>query len=159
MPLYKTTLCAVMTILSAAPALAHDASPTPTRTEGAPAQSETAGVLDAFHEAVRTGNLWGATALLADDALIFEGGGAERSRAEYVGHHLPADAAFAAAVTRTVLRRSEGQSGELAWIATESRTVGEFKGRPIDSLGTETTVLRRVGGHWRIAHLHWSSAR
>ncbi len=158
MPLPKTRFCLLLSLLSAAAAMAHD--PKPTTDEIAPApQGEAAGVLDAFHDAVRTGDLSAAAALLAEDALIFEGGGAERSRAEYVGHHLPADAAFAGAVTRTVLRRSEGQSGALAWVATESRTVGEFKGRPIDSLGTETAVLKSAGGQWRIVHLHWSSVR
>lgn len=158
MPLPKTSLCLFLSLLSAAPAMAHDPKPTTAQTTPAP-QSEAAGVLDAFHNAVRSGDLSAATALWAEDALIFEGGGAERSRAEYVGHHLPADAAFASAVTRTVLRRSEGQNGDFAWIATESRTVGEFKGRAIDSLGTETAVLKRAGGQWRIVHLHWSSAR
>ncbi len=158
MPLPKTSLCLFLSLLSAAPGMAHE--PKPTTDEIAPAlQSETAGVLDAFHDAVRTGDLSAAAALLAEDALIFEGGGAEWSRAEYVGHHLSADAVFAGAVTRTVLRCSEGQSGDLAWIATESRNVGNFKGRPIDSLGTETAVLKRVGVQWRIVHLHWSSAR
>lgn len=158
MPLPKTRFCLLLSLFSAAPATAHD--PKPTTEEIAPEpQSEAAGVLDAFHDAVRTGDLLAAAARLDEDALIFESGGAERSRAEYVDHHLPADAAFAAAVTRAVLRRSEGQSGHLAWIATESRTVGEFKGRPIDSVGTETAVLKRDEGQWRIVHLHWSSAR
>ncbi len=159
MLLPKTSLCLTLSLLIGVPAVAHDPGPAGAGENAVLAQSEAAGVLDAFHEAVRAGDLSTAAALLADDALIFEGGAAERSRAEYVTHHLSADAAFAGSVTRTVLRRSEERSGGLAWIATESRTVGEFKGRSIDSLGTETAVLDRAEGQWRIVHLHWSSAR
>lgn len=55
---------------------------------------EAAAVVDAFHAALRRGDTRAAAALLSDDALIFETGGAERSKAEYAAHHLPADAEF-----------------------------------------------------------------
>ena len=59
----------------------------------APARSAAATV-DAFHAALHHGDTRAAAALLADDALIFEEGGVERSKAEYVSHHLPADVAL-----------------------------------------------------------------
>ena len=158
MPLLRPGLGLLLSILIAAPATAHDPKPSGA-VDPSSTQSEAAGVLDRFHEAVRTGRLADAAAQLSEDALIFEGGGAERGKAEYVEHHLPADAIFAKTVTRTVLRRAEGRDGALTWIATESRTVGEAKGRAIDVLSTETAILRRIDGHWRIVHLHWSSAR
>jgi ketosteroid isomerase-like protein len=123
-----------------------------------PAVRDATAVVDAFHRALHDGNQDAAAALVADDALIYESGRAERSKAEYASHHLPADTAFAAATTRAVSRRSGHAVGDLAWVATESATTGTFKDRPIDSRSTETMILRRENGAWRIAHIHWSSA-
>src|SRR5687767_1734260 len=63
----------------------------------APARGAAATV-DAFHAALGRGDTRSAVALLADDALIFEGGGVERTKQEYASHHLAADAAFSQAV-------------------------------------------------------------
>jgi ketosteroid isomerase-like protein len=114
-------------------------------------------VVDAFHSALRRGDTRSAAALLAGDALIFESGGAERTKAEYAGHHLPADAAFSQAVPSTVTRRAGNAIGALAWIATEGRLAGTYKGKAIDQITTETMVLRKIGQKWKITHIHWSS--
>lgn len=148
--------------LFAAPVSAHD--PTSKALEAAaltvdPATREAAATVDAFHAALSKGDEAAASALLHTEALIFESGGAERSKAEYASHHLSADTAFAAATTRTVTRRSGRAAGGLAWIATESTTTGTFRDRPVNSVSTETMVLRRTGGNWQIVHIHWSSAK
>jgi ketosteroid isomerase-like protein len=54
-------------------------------------------------------------------------------------------------------RRAGGTAGELAWVASEGRTRGRFKERDVDRITTETMVLRRQAGGWRIIHVHWSS--
>ena len=117
-----------------------------------------AAMVDAFHDALRRGDTSAAAALLADDALIFEEGGVERSKAEYVGHHLPADAAFSQVVSSTVTRRTGGSDGALAWIASEGRMTGTYKGKAVDRETTETMLLRRIGQTWKVLHIHWSSA-
>ncbi len=157
----KWVVWGLLVALVAVPASAHDA---PRAAQAAtatvePAAQAAATSVDAFHAALVRGDQSAAVALLADDALIFESGGAERSKAEYASHHLAADAAFAAATTRTVSRRSGHAAGDLAWIATESTTTGTFRDRPVNSVSTETMVLRRTGDTWRIVHIHWSSAK
>lgn len=114
-------------------------------------------VVDAFHAALSTGDTANAAALLADDALIFEEGHAERSKAEYAAHHLPADAAFSRAVPSKVTRRTGGSDGKLAWVASEGRTSGTYEGKALDRVTTETMLLRRDEGGWTIVHIHWSS--
>ena len=114
--------------------------------------------VDAFHAALRRGDKEAAAALLADDALIFEEGGVERTKAEYAARHLSADAAFSKLVPSTITRRSGGFEGSLAWVASEGRMTGTYKGQAIDRVTTETMVLRRAGGDWKIVHIHWSSA-
>lgn len=124
----------------------------------APSARPAAAAVDAFHAALRRGDTKAAQSYLAENALIYEAGGVERSRQEYVSHHLGADAAFAQAVPGTVTRRAGEAVGAVAWIATEGRTTGTYKDKAIDRITTETMVLRRVGGVWKIAHIHWSSA-
>ena len=56
-------------------------------------------------------------------------------------------------------------SGELALVltpsddldVTEGRTAGQFNGRAVNLVTTETMVLKRGPEGWRIQHIHWSS--
>ena len=124
---------------------------------GPQANVAAAQLVDDFHAALARGDTSAAANLLSDAVIIFEGGSAERSRTEYATAHLPADAAFEQAVGSQLVRRSGETSGEMAWVASEGRTKGQFKGGDVDCVTTETMVLRRIDGRWRIVHVHWSS--
>ena len=146
-------------LVLAAPLSAHENSPKSVQSAALSASARgAAATVDAFHAALRRGHTKAAAALLADDALIFESGGAERTKAEYAAHHLPADAVFAQSVSSAVTRRAGSGDGDVAWVASEGRTTGTYKGKPLDLLTTETMVLRRIGPAWKITHIHWSSA-
>src|SRR5205085_5443406 len=110
-----------------------------------------------FHAALHRGDTAGASLLLSEDALIFEEGHVEHGKAEYAKHHLPADAAFSQAVTSKIVRRTGGSEGSAAWVATEGRYSGTFNGKAVNSMTTETMLLRRSGSAWKIVHIHWSS--
>jgi ketosteroid isomerase-like protein len=118
-----------------------------------------AAAVDAFHAALRRGDAGAALALVADDALVFEDGRVERTKAEYALHHAGADAAFSKAVSTKRLSRTGHATADVALIATESRTRGRFKGQDVDRIMVETMVLRRDPVGWRIVHIHWSSAQ
>jgi ketosteroid isomerase-like protein len=140
------------------PVPAHELVIKKAATELTTSAKSAAATVDAFHSALRRGHTGSAAALMADDALIFEAGGVERTKAEYAARHLAADAAFSRSVSSSVTSRTGGSAGKLAWIASEGRTTGEYKGKPVDQLTTETVLLRRTRGGWRIVHIHWSSA-
>lgn len=157
----RFALATAVTVLIASASSAHpdDHQRVPvSSTVVVPPARPAAAVVDAFHAALRRGDTTAALSLLANDALIFESGGVERSKAEYSTHHLAADANFSRAVPSRVTRRSGAAAGNTAWIATEARTTGSYKGKQHDLLNTETMVLRRTRGGWKIAHIHWSSA-
>ena len=140
--------CVFVMIVAALPLTASaNQDPTPTS------------IVDAFHAALDSGDREGALEFLAPEVIIFESGGAEMSRDEYASHHLEADMRFSAALRREVVDRQSGISGDSAWVLSKTRTTGTYREREIDSRGTETMVLRRADGAWRIAHVHWSSAR
>ena len=125
----------------------------------APAVAAAAGTVDAFHAALRRGDTAAALALLAEEALIFEEGRAERSKAEYAAHHLGADSEFSKAVPGEALRRRGEAAGDMAWIATEGRSKGRYRDTDVNRVTDETMVLRRDGAAWKIVHIHWSSAQ
>jgi ketosteroid isomerase-like protein len=116
-------------------------------------------VLAAFHAALAAGDQTKASELLAPDVTIYESGFVERSRAEYAGHHLPADIAFAKTSTRKLLQHTERIDGNLAVIWQETETQAKLKGEMQRILGTETSILQKVGDSWGIVHVHWSSRK
>lgn len=77
--------------------------------------------------------------------------------------HLASDIAYAKAVPGATTAIRVVVLGDVAWITATSVTIGEFNGRPVNSLGAELMVLRRVvgadGGRWVIDAVHWSSRR
>ena len=156
----RVAISTVLSLLVAASAAAHPSPPQHASTQTgmvANAARPAASVVDAFHAALGRSDTKTALALLQDDVLIFESGGVERNKAEYASHHLAADAAFSQAVPATLIRRTGHVVGNTAWIASEGRTTGTYKGKAVDQLTTETMVLRRNGAGWKIAHIHWSS--
>jgi ketosteroid isomerase-like protein len=158
----RSTIVGVAGLMAALaiPASAHESAASTAQHATLPAAaSGPAAVVDRFHAALDRGDTGTAAALLADDALIFESGGAERSKAEYAAQHLPADAEFSKVVPSTVTRRAGFSDGTLAWIASEGRMRGTYKGKAVDQATTETMILRRTGSGWKIVHIHWSSAK
>ena len=146
-------------LMMAAPVSAHEPAPKAAQANTLSTTARgAAAAVDAFHAALNRGDTRTAAALIADDALIFESGGAERTKAEYAEHHLPADAEFSRGVNSVITRRTERSDRGLAWVASEGRATGTYKGRPIDLLTTETMILRRSNAGWKIIHIHWSSA-
>jgi ketosteroid isomerase-like protein/mono/diheme cytochrome c family protein len=114
-------------------------------------------VVEAFGAALAKGDLSTAESLLDPDVLILESGGAEQSRAEYLAHHAGADAEFLRGAEVHPGRRRARVEGDLAWVGSESEIHAQADGKPLALLSTETMVLRRHEGAWRIVHIHWSS--
>jgi ketosteroid isomerase-like protein len=112
--------------------------------------------VDSFQKRLAQGDTSGATQLLDPSVLIFEGGGAERSRAEYASHHLKSDAEFLKDAEVRQLSRTGNGAGDFAWVATESE-LKSTGAKPVDLVATETMVLRRGPEGWRVTHIHWSS--
>lgn len=115
-----------------------------------------AAVVDAFEAAIAKGDE-AAAALLAPGVLIYESGGQESSREEYVSHHMKSDMAFLAGSKREMLSRSEGGDDQHAWVATRSRIVARHQGKDVDLFSTGSVMLKRTPEGWRIVHIHWSS--
>lgn len=153
----KIAAMALACLVLSATAFAHgNAVPQPPVGETA-VVADAARVVDAFHDALAKGDRGAAQALLDENVQIYEQGWVERSRAEYAAHHLDSDIAFSTATTLSRAARSGAVLGDLAYVSSEGKIAGTFKGKAIDSITLETMVLRREGSGWRIVHIHWSS--
>ncbi|MBA3656828.1 MAG: nuclear transport factor 2 family protein [Gemmatimonadaceae bacterium] len=114
--------------------------------------------IDRFHAALGAADSGAIRSLLADDVIVLESGSLE-TRAEYLSHHLGGDIEFARAVPSLRKLVRVNRSGSTAWVTSTSITTGNFKGRAINSNGTELMVLTKLNGKWKIRAIHWSSAR
>jgi ketosteroid isomerase-like protein len=115
-----------------------------------------AAVVERFHAALEAGDSTSVLALLAPDAVVVESGSIE-TREEYRAHHLPADIAFANAVTSVRTPPRVKVRGDVSWSTSTSTVRGEFRGRAVNSSGAELMVLTREGDGWKISAIHWSS--
>lgn len=128
----------------------------PQHTHDAPAGSPVRAV-HSLHEAMSAGDAKRVQDALDPKVLIMEGGNVERSRAEYAGHHLPADLKFMQAIEYKLERQTGDTVGDLAWVASEARLSGTREGKPVDLVSTETLVLKKAAAGWKVVHIHWSS--
>jgi ketosteroid isomerase-like protein len=120
-------------------------------------QSEAAKTVNSFHQALRTGDKKTARALLADNVIIFEGGGVERSAEEYASHHMLSDMKYLAAIESKQIEHQVFVQGDMAFSISRSKTQGTYKDKKIDYIGMESITLKNTDSGWRITHIHWSN--
>ena len=131
----------------------------PTRAVQNPDEAAVRSVLSQYKAAIERLDATGTERLFATGSVIFETGGVEGSYANYLAHHLgPELAAFksfgfsdykvdvrfegpVALATETYNYRIETKTGEIA-----------------ERRGVATSVLKKIGGKWKILSMH-NSAR
>lgn len=155
--LHKAITLALLLSLATSFASAHGVGHAPAAKVSPPQAAVSVDIDIQFRAALKAGDATGAAAFLSDQVKIYEGGYVESSKSEYQSHHLEADISFAKATDYAVIKREINIWGDTAVSTTEGKTTGEYRGRAINSLGTETMVMRRDHGQWRIIHIHWSS--
>jgi limonene-1,2-epoxide hydrolase len=122
-----------------------------------PAAAGALAVVEAFTAALGGAELDKVAAELDPNVLILENGGAERSRAEYLGSHARHDAEFLKGAQVTLKRRRADVAGNLAWVASESE-IRAMRGDEMMTISSvESMVLRNTTQGWKIVHIHWSS--
>ena len=152
-----TILAVIVGLVSACESRgAHEAGAAVKRTSVESDSAAVATAVTRYHDALISGDSAAALALLADDAVILESGGAE-TRAEYRSHHLPADIAAARAMPTARGPLRVRVHGDVAWVTSTSTTQGEYRGRAVNSAGAELMVLSREHDGWKIRAIHWSS--
>ncbi|MEO3677471.1 nuclear transport factor 2 family protein [Rheinheimera sp. FR7-31] len=145
-----------LALLSPVSALAHGNEKPATPALFVGESTAAAQTVTAFHQALRAGDAKAVRAMLADDVLIVEGNGVERSADEYASHHMLADMKFMAAVQAQALEHQTKVLGNVAYSVSRTQLTGDYKGKPVDVVSKETLVLVDNGDGWKIVHVHWS---
>jgi ketosteroid isomerase-like protein len=120
-------------------------------------QSAPGQVVRQFHQALKAGDKITARKLLADEVLIFEGGGVERSADEYARHHMLSDMKYLAAMDSELLEHNVKVMANSAVSMSRSKTTGTYKDKALNYEGMETIVLEKQLGEWKIVRIHWSN--
>jgi ketosteroid isomerase-like protein len=113
-------------------------------------------VLEAFYEAMETGDTAAAMSHIAADAVFVESGRLE-TREEYEKNHLPADIEFERQVDGTRSPWQVRSQGDTAWVIATTNFDGTFDGRPVNFVSAQLAVLSRADDRWQIRSIHWSS--
>jgi ketosteroid isomerase-like protein len=119
--------------------------------------SDAATLVLKFHKALETGNGDLAASLLADDVLIFEGKGVERSAQEYASHHMLSDMKYLSQMQIEIIEHHVKENGTHAISLSRSLVKGQYKGKEVNHIGNETIGLEKLNDDWKITHIHWSN--
>ena len=112
-------------------------------------------VVAEFSQALQASQVARVSELLDPNVLIVEGGGIERSLQQYAAHHMKADMKYLSGKKVSVLERQAWEVGDAAYVVTRSTLQGSAEADAV--VMSETMVLRRIDGLWKIAHIHWSN--
>ncbi|URW75848.1 nuclear transport factor 2 family protein [Sphingomonas donggukensis] len=102
----------------------------------------------------------GTERLFTQDSQIFETGGAEGTYTNYLAHHLGPELKAFRSFVFSDYKIDVRFVGAVA-LATETYRyrIVPNTGEAADRLGVATSVLRKVGGDWRIVSMHNSARR
>jgi uncharacterized membrane protein/ketosteroid isomerase-like protein len=134
-----------------------DAGPTP-QIDDSVLNHPAVKVAESMSSAIGSGNTDELKRLLDQNVVIFESGNVESSLAEYQSHHMKSDIAFMATMNVELLSREVIDAGDSATVISRSRIRGQFKGKEIDLVNTETLVIQKRNREWKVVHVHWSSS-
>jgi ketosteroid isomerase-like protein len=155
---YLNVLLLLINVFQVNTLYAHENKSSPARPEYfSGLDNEVAEVVEAFHLALKNGDEDTLKKILAEDVIIFEGGGVERSLKEYASHHMSADIDFLKQVQSSKLEHHIKVNGNTAVSMSRSHLKGKYKDKQIDSEGMETLLLIKTTRQWKIVHIHWSN--
>ncbi|MBP2274631.1 YybH family protein [Sphingomonas sp. PL20] len=117
-------------------------------------------VLSEYKAAIEKLDATGTERLFATDSQIFETGGSEGTYATYLAHHLGPELAAFKSFKFSDYKVTVRFEGPVA-LATESYRfrIEPKTGAVAERLGVATSVLRRVGGNWKIVSMHNSGRK
>lgn len=161
----KRTLTLLAAALAAQPlaAQAHPGHP-PAGAPGSVAEHPDAAavraVLAQYHAALERLDATGTEKLFAPDSQIFETGGREGTYANYLAHHLGPELAEFKSFAFSDYKVDVRLEGPLALASESYKYRIETKdGTVVDRLGVSTSVLKKIGGEWKILVNHNSGRK
>jgi ketosteroid isomerase-like protein len=151
----RTLALGLVALLAATGAAAQSVARTAT-TATPTSVAEVQNTVMSFAEAVARGDSTTALTFIHPDLVVFQDGESETLDV-YRGRHLAADLAMMAAVRPQTLSEQLMVVGETALYTRQYRLRGTFRGKAMDTTGTETLLLVSTPRGWKVRHIHWST--
>lgn len=131
------------------PTMAATQSPDATAAEG---------VVNTFMADLASGQLDAARQLMTTDAIVMANGIVLGDRDGYFNGPAKGDIEALRNTQRELLHRSVKTGGDMGWVVSEKRVrhAGTDQG-PREIVVTETMLLAKTAGGWKISHIHWST--
>ncbi len=159
----KTLLIMAAVTLAAQPVAAH-----PDKPHAQPSAAKSAidveadavrSVLAQYKSAIERLDATGTERLFATDSTVFETGGVEGSYSNYLAHHLGPELKAFKSFKFSDYKVDVRIEGAVA-LATETYNyrIETKKGEIAERRGVATSVLKKIGGRWKILSMH-NSAR
>ena len=148
----------VAAVIAAQPLAAH-ASTGPVTAVRTADQAAIRAVLSQYKAAIERLDATGTERLFTADSTIFETGGIEGSYANYLSHHLGPELKAFKSFKFSDYKVAVRFEGPVA-LATETYTyrIVTAKDEVAERRGVATSVLKKIGGRWKILTMH-NSAR
>lgn len=127
---------------------------------GAADRAAVEAVLSNYKSSIERLDAAGTEALFASDAQIFETGGSEGTYSNYLAHHLGPELGHFKSFKFSDYKVSVRFEGPIA-LATETYRyrIEPKSGEAAERLGVATSVLKKIGGSWKIISMHNSARR
>jgi len=117
-------------------------------------------VLDQYKQAIERLDATGTESLFTPDSQIFETGGSEGTYGHYLAHHLGPELAEFRSFKFSDYKVTVRFEGPVALASETYRYRIEPKqGDAVERLGVATSVLKKIGGRWKIMTMHNSARR
>ncbi|MCI0486587.1 MAG: nuclear transport factor 2 family protein [Blastocatellia bacterium] len=122
-----------------------------------PAQeSSVAAAVEKYNQAFRSKDVATIRGLLADDVLLYEHSVRNDGLADVFEKHLKPEILEFEDMKAEFSDVRITPGADLALVTRQYKIQGKFRGRDITATGNETMVWKKVGGEWKIAHIHYS---
>ncbi|MBI5594955.1 MAG: nuclear transport factor 2 family protein [Elusimicrobia bacterium] len=154
----KALMAAAAALAVAAGARAHEADKD--RARAAAVDPGVAKTLAAYRAAFEARSTEKLADVVDPELLVLEGTGKNVGWADYRDNHIGPEMKEWESLTYgdPVVVDAEAK-GELAWAVTQATVTIVSGGKPLTLDVSETFVLGKKSGVWRIRHLHWSGKR
>jgi hypothetical protein len=147
----------------AGPLPANSAAPVSSRASStpmlsiAPAANDAVQVVNEFMWALSTGDLATARRFLDPATVVISNGVIYGNRDAYLSGPAKSDAVYLQKSQRKLLRRQARAGATFAWVISEKLLRIEQDKTSVARVNTETMLLAKGAGGWKIVHINWSS--
>ncbi|MDA2928315.1 nuclear transport factor 2 family protein [Acidobacteria bacterium AH-259-G07] len=119
-------------------------------------ESDLAEVVEKYNQAFRSKDVGTIRDLLAEEVLLYEHSVRNVGLEDVFENHLKPEIMEFQDMKLEFSDVRITPGWDLALVTRQYKIQGKFRGKDISASGNETMVWKKVGGTWKLAHIHYS---